>query len=92
MKVRLVKNGKKDWGWVYGRHIKVLVISFGTYAFQLSFGKKPFDAMAYNDFLDKTFNKNCLVCKKPLNVTAIKQDIRFHKECRKFRHKVNVAY
>lgn len=91
MKIRLVKNPKSDWGFIYGKTIKVLVISFGKYALQLSFGKKPFDAYGYSEFLDKTFNKNCKVCGKSLNVTAVKQNIQWHKQCRKLRHKTNVA-
>lgn len=87
MKIRFIKTDKRDFGPLWAKHIKVFVFDFWFFAVQVSFGKKPFDAWAYNEFLHKTFDKSCEVCHKPLTVTAVKQDIRYHAKCRKLRHK-----
>lgn len=86
MKIRLLKQNKADYGILYAKHINVFVISFYRYALQISFGNRPFDAIAYADFLNETFNRNCIVCGKPLNVRNIGQQISYHKKCRKYRH------
>ncbi len=89
MKVRFIKQTKKDIGWpVWGKTIKVLYIALYWFGIQISFGKKPFDALAYQKFLEATFNKNCKVCGKPLLVTNVGQRIYYHRECRHLRSKI----
>ena len=86
MKIRFIKQQKSEWGHVWASHIKVFIVSLGKFAIQVSFGKKPFDAIEYRKFLDEQFNKFCKVCHKPLLVQNLGQIVNYHQECRKSRH------
>ena len=85
MRIKFVRQKIKDWGFVWAKHIKVAYVGLGWIGLQLSFGKDPFDAVGYQKFLENQFTKNCLVCGRGLRVKNIGQEIKYHKECRKFR-------
>ncbi len=96
MKIKVIKLTKKEFGTVWAKHIKVFFFAFHWFGVQISFKnnvlkKNEFDALAFRDTLDKQYNKNCFVCKKPLFVTAAHQEISYHKECRKLRHGIKLV-
>lgn len=81
MKIQIAGMNPHRFGFKWFPAVRVALIGLWFWVLAIDLGMKK---SAYT----KHYEKLCLVCKKPLNPNSFRQDVFFHKECRKLGRKL----
>ena len=73
----------KEWNYIWQKETRMFYLALWFFVIRIDFGKGW--RIKELQKLLKKYEKNCLVCKKPLNVKSADQVIKYHNKCRKLR-------
>lgn len=86
--IKVVWLRPRKWGLTWQKSTRMFYLGLYFVGIRIDFGKKYRDGVISKRIgeVRAFFNKNCLVCLKPLNVVNYGQRVFYHGECRKKRH------
>ena len=88
--IKIRRSNEKRIAIMYPKNLGIILIFLYWFVIQITYRRKSFDAIEQIDkmreMIKERMNRKCKVCGEKLNVTSFRQEIFYHKDCRKLRN------